>query len=173
MQLLCVQGVDIGRSDFLPGLPRVVSVSLLLRFLASHDRRSCCCCCCRSSSSSSLLIDVQLCVLFLRSLKMQGRRSEVEEGTSLAAVFEQTRSYCLFPSLRCKNVGQRCNKQARRSLLLTVEDCRRSNDRTSGILRQSCRERKNEGLDTRCRRREKGIQPQSEGTTDSKILIIL
>jgi hypothetical protein len=98
VQLLCVQGVDIGRSDFLPGLPRVVSVSLLLRFLASHDRRSCCCC--RSSSSSSLLIDVQLCVLFLRSLKMQGTRSEMEEGTSLAAVFEQRRSYCLFPSMR-------------------------------------------------------------------------
>ncbi|CAK9195511.1 unnamed protein product [Sphagnum jensenii] len=38
--------------------------------------------------------------LFLRSLKRQGRRSEMEEGTSLAAVFEQTRSYCLFPSLR-------------------------------------------------------------------------
>jgi len=101
LQLLCVQGVDIGRSDFLPGLPRVVSVSLPLRFLASHDRRSCCCCCRRSSSSSSsLLIDVQLCVLFLRSLKMQGRRSEMEEGTSLAAVFEQTRSYCLFPRLK-------------------------------------------------------------------------
>jgi len=96
VQLLCVQGVDIGRSDFLPGLPRVVSVSLLLRFLASHDTRSCC----RCRSSSSLLIDVQLCVLFLRSLKRQGRRSEMEEGTSLTAVFEQTRSYCLFPSLR-------------------------------------------------------------------------
>ncbi len=100
VQLLCVQGVDIGRSDFLPGLPRVVSVSLPLRFLASHDRRSCCCCRSSSSSSSSLLIDVQLCVLFLRSLKMQGRRSEMEEGTSLAAIFEQTRSYCLFPRLK-------------------------------------------------------------------------
>lgn len=73
----------------------------------------------------------------------------------------------------CKNVGQRCTKQAHRSLLLTVENCRKSNDGTSGILRQSCKERKNEGMDTRCRRREKGIQQQSEGTTDSRILTIM
>ncbi len=75
VQLLYVQGVDIGRSDFLPGLPRVVSVSLLLRFLASHDTR--CCCCCRSSSSS-LLIDVQLCVFVFA--EFEEARTSVGDG---------------------------------------------------------------------------------------------